>query len=174
MLFRERCAVPFGVTGFRLRSERYLKAQVHEMKYGGNRFLAFRWGKWLGESHPRPGFMEEEPAALVPVPLHWKKRMHRGYNQAYWIAWGVARAWNLPLRPDLLKRRLHESSLTKLSRVDRSQRSQAMYVSNQDAAVKSAIVVDDVLTTGATMLACGAALERNGIRWDGAMTLALA
>jgi len=174
LLFRERCAAPFGATGFRLRSERYLRAQIHDMKYGGNRFLAARWGKWLGDSHPCPAFLTAKETALIPVPMHWKKRMRRGYNQAFWIAWGVSMAWNLPVRPDLLRRTHHESSLTRLSRSDRSNRSQALYVSKRQSEVKAAVVVDDVLTTGSTMLACGVALERKGIRWDGAMTLALA
>lgn len=174
VLFRERCAAPYGVTGFRLRSDPYLRAQIHEMKYGGNRFLAARWGRWLGETHGRPEFFNAKETALVPVPMHWKKRLRRGYNQAFWIAWGVSKAWDLPLRPDLLKRAYHESSLTRLSRIARSNRSKALYTSKPQSEVKAAVVVDDVLTTGSTMLACGVALERNGIRWDGAMTLALA
>lgn len=179
MLMRERCRSEYVWTGFRLRTSPELNAQVNAFKYGGDRLLAARWGAWLGRSYPFPAELEVDRTALVPVPVHWKKRLLRGYNQSLWLAYGVAWEWKVSVWPRALMRTRHVGSLTGFSRTERAAVSQSMYRATKHGHPGShrppaIILVDDVMTTGATILACGRALERAGLRWKGTMTLALA
>ena len=100
----------------------------------------------------------------------------RGYNQAHWIARGLAASWGVQVAPGLLVRARHGDSLTGLSRESREAASDGLYRVAQppNSPPQSVIVVDDVMTTGSTIAACGHALESAGHRWLGAATLALA
>ena len=175
ILMKERCRLEYGAVGFRLRGHALLKAQLSEIKYGGNRRLAWRWGHWLGNHVPLPA-SENGRVILVPVPLHWRKRAQRGYNQAEWIARGLGRAWGLPVAPRALKRTRHDVSLTHLSRASRAETVRELFAAHRVALQHDdhVIVVDDVMTTGATLSACGAAIRAAGGRWLGAAVLALA
>lgn len=166
----------YAGVGFRLRGNATLKAQLTDVKYGGNRRLAQRWGHWLGRQL-RPPNADAGSLVLAPVPLHWRKRWRRGYNQAEWIARGLGKAWEIPVDPSVLQRIEHQSSLTSQSRVARGEMTRGLYVAGglaPNRVGKSVVVVDDVLTTGATLAACGAALKSRGIEWKGGVVLALA
>lgn len=176
VLMKERCRMAYAGVGFRLRGNATLRAQLSEMKYGGNRRLARRWGHWLG-CQLQPPKADAGPVVLAPVPLHWRKRWRRGYNQAEWIARGLGEAWGVPVNDRVLKRLEHQSSLTSESRASRASITRGLYAvgsSGADGAGTSVVVVDDVLTTGATLAACGAALKSGGIDWKGGVVLALA
>ena len=173
---RERCQMEVAITGFRLRSQPKLKGQIDAMKYGGDRFAAFRWGRWLGERHVLSELYSPSNVVLAPVPLHWQKKARRGYNQAHWIARGLAASWGLDVTPNLLVRTGHGVSLTGLTRAKREAMSAGLYEARQalESLRHGVIIVDDVMTTGSTIAACGMALEKSGHRWLGAATLALA
>lgn len=175
ILMKERCRMDFAVAGFRLRGHAVLKAQLNEIKYGGNRWLAWRWGHWLGRHVPRPAH-DSVPLKLAPVPLHWRKHGKRGYNQAEWIAKGLGCAWNMKVEPRALKRLRHDESLTQQSRLSRADTARGLYAGHIQTGQEHAayIVVDDVMTTGATLAACGSAIRASGGHWLGAAVLALA
>ena len=174
-VMKERCRMPFAATGFRLRTRGELNAQLGAIKYGGNRRLAKQWGNWLGHRAPRP-VAHGQPLVLVPVPLHWRKQWKRGYNQAEWIARGLSQAWRCEVASSALRRLRHHSSMTGMNRVDRAGMVRDLYqVESPGLASEIGIVlVDDVMTTGATLSACGNALKRSGLNWLGGITLALA
>ena len=174
VFMKERCFVEYAQTGFRLRTEKRLNQQVNEFKYGGNRFLARRWGQWLGTHHSLPKEYQPNRCVLVPVPLHWKKRVIRGYNQAHWIAKGISSVWKIPVHSSLLHRRHHGKSLTNLDRKSRNELSRELYESNHANGRFQVFLVDDVMTTGSTLSACGYAVQRAGHEWIGIITLALA
>ena len=176
ILMRERCHGEFAITGFRLQSQQELKKQIDAIKYGGDRHAAFRWGHWLGQRWGLPKTYSSSHVVLAPVPLHRRKKIKRGYNQAHWIARGLAASWGVQVAPRLLVRARHGDSLTGLSRESREAASDGLYRVAQppNSPPQSVIVVDDVITTGSTIAACGHALESAGHRWLGAATLALA
>jgi len=174
-VMKERCRMPFAATGFRLRTRGELNAQLGAIKYGGNRRLAKQWRNWLGQRVPRP-VAHSQPLVLVPVPLHSRKQWKRGHNQAEWIARGLSQAWRCEVASSALKRLRHHSSMTGMNRVDRAGIVRDLYqVKSPGLASEIGIVlVDDVMTTGATLSACGNALKRSGLNWLGGITLALA
>lgn len=100
---------------------------------------------------------------VVPVPLHWRRRLSRGYNQAEIIAGVLARSGRRRLAANLLKRRTHTVSQTRLSAADRKPNVRNAFEVDGRVAGKLSpehiLVVDDVFTTGATVNACHHALR---------------
>ena len=120
-------------------------------------------GTYLGESLARTlmesPFMDNVDA-VIPVPLHWKKKMKRGYNQTEYIAIGVQRISQIPLHRNLLKRIQQTQTQTQLSNLSRWDNvSQAFEV--KKACPSSILLLDDVITTGATLESCIKALLKS-------------
>lgn len=91
---------------------------------------------------------------VIPVPLSWKRRLKRGYNQAEWIARGVADATGIPLCLDVLVRRKSNETQTHKSASQRQENTRGIFVAkrgrtNLDG--KTVLLVDDIMTTGATI-----------------------
>ena len=91
---------------------------------------------------------------MIPVPLSWKRRLKRGYNQAEWIARGVADATGIPLCLDVLARRKDNETQTHKSASQRQENTRGIFVAkngrtNLDG--KTVLLVDDIMTTGATI-----------------------
>jgi ComF family protein len=125
--------------------------------------------RWLAEVVVDGQFetLQAEAAAgeawVVPVPLHWRRRLERGYNQAEALARGMAGKLSLPVRPIL--RRV--AATPKLATVGRSERSRIMRQAFQVRSARglkgrTVLLVDDILTTGATSGAAARALKRAG------------
>jgi ComF family protein len=114
------------------------------------------------------------PAAqvIVPVPLHWTRAFGRGFNQAEHLALGVARATGLECRPDLLRRPRRGRRQRGLGRSARRTAFAGVFVAAPRARGAHVLLVDDVVTTGATLQACAAALIAAGARSVGAFAVA--
>jgi ComF family protein len=98
---------------------------------------------------------------VVPVPLHWRRRWERGFNQAELLARGIARKWHIPL-VRVLRRMRHTPTQTSLSNTARRKNVAAAFACRRAVVGRRILLVDDVLTTGATAAACAAALRRSG------------
>lgn len=113
---------------------------------------------------------------IVPVPLHKKKLRLRGYNQCEWIAKGISAVTGIPVNTSGLIRTVNNSTQTKKSARERWENVQNIFsvVSSGDFADKHILLIDDVLTTGATLYACATALkELEGVKVS-ILTLAVA
>lgn len=142
------------------RSGSRIQRVLHDLKYNGNRSLAVHMGELLGESLVRsPSFSSIE--MIVPVPLHPKKLRSRGYNQATAIAEGVAQIVGADVSEDLLVRRDHNRSQTKKSRFDRWRTIKESFDVKSAAGIGKVMVVDDVITTGATIGVCADLVYQN-------------
>ena len=138
-----------------------LQKLVQLFKYDRVRPLAAHFGKLLAIALPR----EERFDIIVPMPLHWTRRWERGFNQAHLLAREISRRWNAPIRGIVRRRRATkpQAGLTNSKRR-----------LNVDGAFKMkpgvrldgmrVLLVDDVLTTGATASACARVLKRAGAR----------
>lgn len=113
---------------------------------------------------------------IVPVPLHKKKQRLRGYNQCEWIAKGVSAVTGIPVNTSGLVRIVDNSTQTKKSAHERWENVQNIFsvVPSAEFANKHILLIDDVLTTGATLYACAAILkELEGVEVS-ILTLAVA
>jgi len=131
---------------------------VRALKFRGAMALADAMAAQIVANAP-PGLLE---APLIPVPLHPKRLRSRGYNQAAAIAEAVGRRAGLPVRDCLLRA---GPSITQVGR-DRAERKAGLAgsIEFQGGAAEAALLVDDVVTTGATLAACRDALAAAGAR----------
>ena len=122
-----------------------------------------RYASWLGRQYASeivPDGFFDGVDMLVPVPLYWWKRFRRGYNQSVEVAKGIAEVTGLPVR-DILSARRHSSQTAK-SAFERWQNTREVYSFNGCVAEienRHLLLVDDVITTGATILSCGKAIH---------------
>jgi ComF family protein len=136
-----------------------LRKLLHLFKYDGVRPLARAFGEWLALALPR----EQSFDAVVPMPLHWRKRWQRGFNQADVLAREVSRRWNVPMRRVVTRRR-PTAAQAGLTNSQRRLNVSGAFRAKRGVRLKGLriLLVDDVLTTGATASACARALKRAG------------
>ncbi len=146
-----------------------LRQLIHLFKYDCVRPLAAPLGSFLVSALPR----SEQIDAVVPVPLHWRRRWQRGFNQSELLARRVAERYGLRVLRALRRKRATASQAGLTSSRRRANVSGAFTVRRrQDVEGRRILLVDDVFTTGATVSACGAALKRAGARRVVALALA--
>ncbi len=134
---------------------------LHQLKYKEQRDVGLVLGRWYGHELARHNFQFD---LIVPVPLHPKKLAKRGYNQSDPFAEGLAESLHTPWQAAGLRRIEHTDSQTRKNRLERWQNVADVFEVTDPAAMqgKHVLVVDDVLTTGATLEACAAVLLAAG------------
>lgn len=149
-----------------------LQAVQHALKYGDRPAYGIALGELLGTSYLRAGW--PPPDGVVPVPLHRLRLLERGYNQAEMLARGVATTCEATVYPELLDRHRATRSQTSLSRDARWKNVSDAFEATVPIDGGAWLVVDDVLTTGATAMACALALREAGAECITIATLCLA
>lgn len=140
---------------------------IHALKYYDNKELAFGLGSLafrtlLHEKHPICDF-----DVLLPIPLHPKRLRARGYNQAEWIAKGIQSVLPVPINTSAVIRKVKTGTQTHRNVYDRWTNMQEVFelVEPEGLMNRKVLLIDDVLTTGATFNACAAVLgDIPGIR----------
>jgi ComF family protein len=158
-LFWGRASVDCATSLFRFEKGSRYQALLHQLKYRGSDQIGVYLGKLLGNELKRTVFADCD--VLVPVPLHRKKLRKRGYNQSERIAAGVSSILGIPVRSDILYRRVHTLTQTNKGRYDRAVNMEGAFsVSGcfQTTDPLSILLIDDVVTTGSTLEACANAL----------------
>ena len=154
-----------------------LQTIVHQLKYSGATSLGEFLGGTLGAKVHRelPG---EEVSGIVPVPLHLSKRRERGYNQSEYICRGIAPVLAVPVEAKTVIRRVYTQSQTKLKSEERKRNVAGVFALRPGSSfmLKDAtlLLVDDVVTTGATMQSCAQVLIDGGAKRIIACAAALA
>jgi ComF family protein len=146
-----------------------LRKSIHLLKYGGIQPLSRPLGKLLLSAVPRDDVFD----FIIPIPLHWRRRWKRGFNQSELLARTVAKRLGVPLCSGL-KRLWATPSQAGLTNAQRRQNVAGAFVVSKKSLVvnKHVLLIDDVLTTGATVNAAAAALKKAGARRVTVLTLA--
>ena len=138
---------------------------VHEFKYRGWRGLARPLGEEMGRILSGiDGITTFE--ALVPVPLHRRRLRERGYNQSLLLARAASRICGVPVLSDLIVRRRETAPQARLPRSGRNDNVRGAFafcLRGNGRPPASAIVIDDVFTTGSTLNECARVLKQGGI-----------
>ena len=146
-----------------MRFDDVARALVHALKYGDRLDLAPMMGRWVGQAGRE---LLAEADALVPVPLHWRRLWARRFNQSAMLAAAIAKESGVPIAAGALKRVKPTLQQVGLSRTERAQNVQGAFRVPPEgkAAVtgRRLVLVDDVLTSGATVDGCARALLRAG------------
>jgi len=128
---------------------------LHRIKYRGGKELAKTIGEWFGEdlaSMP----LYKSIDYIVPVPLHKSKERDRGYNQSEWFGQGLSKTMGIPMMGQNLVRIRKSETQTRKTREKRWQNVSGIFAVEQPEKFvnKHVLLVDDVVTTGATLEAC--------------------
>lgn len=133
---------------------------IHQLKYKGQQQVGTFIGDWLGEQ-----LIESERFktidCIIPVPLHPKKFKKRGYNQVTTFGESLAKKLAIPYREHILTRVSSTKTQTKKMRLERWKNVQELFHVENNLALenKHILLIDDVITTGATLEACYDALR---------------
>jgi ComF family protein len=149
-----------------------LRDLIHLLKYQRMRPLSKPLGKMMARALPR----EVRVEAIVPMPLHWRRKFIRGFNQAELLAQVVSARTGLPLLPALSRRRNTQAQASLASVAQRRANVRGVFFVPHPGRVsgKRLLLVDDVLTSGATVNSAAAALIAAGAARVDVLTLARA
>ena len=127
---------------------------LHELKYEGMKEIGLEMGKIFGREICESAFGMVE--LIVPIPLHRSRQRKRGYNQSEWIAMGLAEGLKKPMDSSSLVRKVASSTQTRKGRYDRWTNVEGIFrvIAPDKLESKHILLVDDVVTTGATLEAC--------------------
>ncbi|GEO10927.1 hypothetical protein SAE01_34230 [Segetibacter aerophilus] len=133
-----------------------IEALVYELKYKGNKAVGLEMGKRLGTLLLSSPY--DEVDLIVPLPLNARRLKKRGYNQATILAEGIATVWDKPVVTDAVIRNVNTETQTHKGRVTRWENMDGVFAVAKPSLLqdKHILLVDDVVTTGASLEACGA------------------
>ena len=146
-----------------MRFDEVSRALVHALKYGDRLDLAPMMGRWVAQAGRE---LLADADALVPVPLHWRRQWARRFNQSAMLAATISSESGVPIATGALKRVKATVQQVGLSRAERGDNIQGAFrvpeTGKAAVAGRRLILVDDVLTSGATVEGCARALLRAG------------
>jgi ComF family protein len=156
-----------------LRYDKNSRHLVLALKHGDRTHLAGAFGRWM---HRVGGEVLSGADLLVPVPLHWTRLFQRRYNQAALLAQAISSAGGPPVGVDYLIRRRRTPPQGRLGPEARSRNVRAAFAMRPGRSVAGnrVVIIDDVMTSGATLEECARVLRRAGAKSIGALTLARA
>ncbi len=137
-----------------------VQRMMHNLKYRGKKEVGLFLGELMGRELMKSELFNTAKV-IIPVPIHPKKKLKRGYNQSDLIAEGMAKSMKIEVQKDNLVKTVNTESQTKKSRYERWLNvSEAFQIKNPELLKsKHIILVDDVITTGATIEACANVLK---------------
>ena len=152
-----------------------LQEVIHQIKYQKKFLFAVELGIMLGESLQKIK-KNWEIDIILPVPLHSLKKAERGFNQSFYIAKGIRQVTNFPVSQSILKRKRYTDSQTKKNLLERAENMSEAFTVRHINKIKgkNILLVDDVITTGATIRECGKILQESGAASIYAASIAIA
>jgi ComF family protein len=162
-LFWGRTPILFAYSCFFYVEKTPIQRLIHEVKYKEQQKL----GRWLGQMMGRQLltiFQKYEVDMMLPMPLHPKKQQQRGYNQATLLCEGIRTITTCDFTEQLIIRNTNTETQTKKSRMERWNNVSDVFTITDAKQVtnKHIVLVDDVITTGASTEACAATLLKEG------------
>ena len=156
-----------------LRYDRHSRRLVLMLKHGDQTHLARAFGRWM---HRAGGEVLAGAELLMPVPLHWTRLFGRRFNQSALLAQAIRAAGGPAVGADWLVRRRRTPSQGTLGPLARARNVRGAFALRRGRSVKGkrVVLIDDVLTTGATAEECARVLRRAGAAWVGVLVLARA
>ncbi len=157
-MFWGRLPLQMASATYYFTKESLVQHLMHQLKYKGNKELGLQLGMLMGEALKKSGRFHAD--ALIPLPLFPGKEKRRGYNQATVLCEGMSAVLHIPVWNQAVQRPEHTETQTKKGRVERWKNMEGKFMVQDTAPLhhKKLLLVDDVVTTGATLESCGSEL----------------
>ena len=155
-IFRGRIPVQSCTSHVYFTKHSSVQNLLHQLKYKGNKDVGRLMGTMIGDGLRNSGWMNGVDA-VIPLPLHSKKLKKRGYNQAEIIAQGIGDEMGVPVLTDIIVRRRNTETQTQKTRMERWWNIESKFELIKQISIvnRHVLLVDDVITTGATLESCG-------------------
>lgn len=134
---------------------------IYAFKYDGRKDIAEMMGELMGTTFKNKGFFDGIDI-IVPLPLHKKRERKRGYNQSYHLALGISKVTGLPIA-NAVSRTVNNKSQTTMNQSQRHKNVENIFslAEEESCRGKHVLLVDDILTTGSTIMSCAKVLSGN-------------
>ncbi len=158
-IFYGRVKIQSACSIFYFSKGQIIQQLIHQLKYKGNQEIGIYLGKLIGDQLLNSGRFKNIDT-IIPLPMHPDKQRKRGYNQAEILANGISQKINVPVLNDLVVRSKTTTTQTNKQRVERWTNVDGTFVIQNQSSIngKNILLVDDVITTGATLEACSNAI----------------
>ncbi|GMV78568.1 MAG: amidophosphoribosyltransferase [Chitinophagaceae bacterium] len=174
-MFYGRLPIQYATAAFYFSKHTLIQHLIHQLKYKGNKEAGYFLGSLLGaQLQNSKKFHEIE--VIIPLPLNAKKEAVRGYNQAALIAEGVATIFKKPLATKAVARTVFTETQTHNNRITRWRNMEGVFSVVNENLIKNkhVLLVDDIITTGATLESCGKIILDSGCKSLSIATVAYA
>jgi len=155
-IFWGRLPITGATAQYYFTKESLMQRLMHQLKYKGNKELGKQLGRLMGIDLQKTNRFDAVDF-LVPLPLFPSKEKRRGYNQATILCEGISEVMNVEIAGDVIVRTRYTETQTSKGRIERWQNMEGKFelVKPEKIRDKKILLVDDVITTGATLEACG-------------------
>ena len=155
-IFYGRLKIHTAMAAYFFSKNSPLQNIIHAFKYDKNKKACIQMGVWMGDCI-RNSIRMQGTDLLIPMPLHASREKKRGYNQAALLCEGVSRSTGIPYDTAAVLRVISTETQTRKSRTARWQNVQSGFEIHNSSIIenKNILLIDDVITTGATFEACG-------------------
>jgi ComF family protein len=163
-IFRGRADIRHAMAAYYYRKASLLQSLIYQFKYHNRRDIALQLGRQTGYMLLQSKWLHEINC-IIPVPLSKARERHRGYNQAALLAEGIATVIKKPVISHVLTRKSYRSSQTNKNRILRWENVEEAFSLQHAHVIRNqhVLLVDDVITTGATTEACCQVLLREKV-----------
>lgn len=173
--FKEKNYISGFTSLFVFEKDKALQEILHQFKYNHKFRIGLKLGKELAKRKSKL-LNEWNIDLIIPVPLHHLKKAERGYNQSFYIAKGISKEIKIPVKEFYLKRKRYTESQTMKNLSEREMNVREAFTVKKKKAINGKIIllIDDVITTGATISECARKLLSSGAAKVHAASIAIA
>ena len=163
--FYKRVNLEYALSYLKFNRKTVVQSIIHHLKYKKLKELGEIMGNWYGHLLFQYGF-EKKLDLILPIPLHSSRQKERGYNQSNYFAKGLSNILKVPHSDQVLIRKHFNKSQTKIQRYARWMNVKDIFSVRDEKALhtKNILLVDDVITTGATIESCAQVIEKCKVR----------
>ncbi|MDH4058096.1 MAG: ComF family protein [Cyclobacteriaceae bacterium] len=158
-----RIQLKYALAFLRFRKTGVVQHLLHQLKYNNHPEIGVRLGKLYAKELVESGF-DIAFDMIIPIPLHRSRKRRRGYNQSEKFAEGLSEFLQIPWDEEIVERRIKTTTQTHKSKIERWENVKDVFFIKYPERIfgKRILLVDDVITTGATLEACGHQLLKHG------------
>jgi ComF family protein len=157
--FYGRVPIEFAAALFHFQKKGIVQEMIHKLKYKGHEEIGKMIGLWYAEELKNVAQIKQIDF-IIPVPLHPRKLKQRGYNQVTTFGKSLSESLDIPYNDSVLVRKVYSKTQTKKSLLKRSELNTEVFdvVFDETMNGKHFLLIDDIITTGATLEVCSRAL----------------